>query len=181
MPGPKAIRTYPDPVLRRPAKRAVPGSPETREAISALREAFDPEVALGLAANQLGHPVRVAVVRLKEGTRILLNPEVVERSEELEVDSEGCLSLPGVEAEVARPKRVTVRAQDEEGKEVRLELEGLEARLLLHEIDHLDGVLYIDHLPAAERRELIRRYQEVRRSSAPASSSPGRGDSRSPL
>jgi len=146
-----------------------------------LREAFDPETALGLAANQIGHPVRVAIVRLGEETKVLLNPEVVERSEELEVESEGCLSLPGVEAEVPRPKRVVVRAQDEEGKELRLEAEGLEARLLLHEIDHLDGILYIDHLSAAERREVLRKYREVRRSSAPASSSPGQGRSRSPL
>lgn len=146
-----------------------------------MREAFDPETALGLAANQIGHPVRVAIVRLGEETKVLLNPEVVERSEELEVESEGCLSLPGVEAEVPRPKRVVVRAQDEEGKELRLEAEGLEARLLLHEIDHLDGILYIDHLSAAERREVLRKYREVRRSSAPASSSPGQGRSRSPL
>ena len=146
-----------------------------------MREAFDPETALGLAANQIGHPVRVAIVRLGEETKVLLNPEVVERSEELEVESEGCLSLPGVEAEVPRPKRVVVRAQDEEGKELRLEAEGLEARLLLHEIDHLDGILYIDHLSAAERREVLRKYREVRRSSASASSSPGQGRSRSPL
>jgi len=175
------IKTYPDPILRRPTKRADPGSPETQGAIAALREAFDPETALGLAANQIGHPVRVAIVRLGEETKVLLNPEVVERSEELEVESEGCLSLPGVEAEVPRPKRVVVRAQDEEGKELRLEAEGLEARLLLHEIDHLDGILYIDHLSAAERREVLRKYREVRRSSAPASSSPGQGRSRSPL
>ena len=161
------IKTYPDPILRRPTKRADPGSPETQGAIVALRGAFDPE--------------RVAIVRLGEETKVLLNPEVVERSEELEVESEGCLSLPGVEAEVPRPKRVVVRAQDEEGKELRLEAEGLEARLLLHEIDHLDGILYIDHLSAAERREVLRKYREVRRSSGPASSSPGQGRSRSPL
>ncbi len=175
------IRTYPDPILRRPAKRAEPGSPETLEAIEALKRAFDPETALGLAANQVGYPIRAAIVRLGDEIKVLLNPEVVERSQELEVDSEGCLSLPGVEAEVPRPKRVVVRAQDEEGKEVRLELEGLEARLLLHEIDHLDGMLYIDHLPAAERKKLLKLYQEVRKSSPQGSSSRGQGGSRSPL
>lgn len=175
------IRTYPDPILRRPSRRADPGSPETQGAIAALREAFDPETALGLAANQVGHAVRAAIVRLGDETKVLLNPEVVERSPELEVDTEGCLSLPGVEAEVPRPKRVVVRAQDEEGREFSLEAEGLEARLLLHEIDHLDGVLYIDHLSAAERREVLKRYEEVRRSSVPASSSREPGNSRSPL
>jgi|Deesub1362A_J573_1020465.scaffolds.fasta_scaffold03549_5 peptide deformylase len=175
------IRVYPDPALRKPSKRATPGEPETLAAIAALKEAFDPEAALGLAANQIGHDVRVAIVRLGEGTKVLLNPELVERSDELEVDTEGCLSLPGVEAEVPRPRRAVIRAQDEGGKEIRLELEGLEARLLLHEIDHLDGILFIDHLPAAERREVLRRYKEVRESSARASSLPERGSSRSPL
>ncbi|MGY4707568.1 peptide deformylase [Candidatus Bipolaricaulota sp. J31] len=175
------IRVYPDPALRKPSRRAAPGEPETLAAIAALREAFDPDAALGLAANQIGHNVRVAIVRLGEETRIILNPEVVERSPDLEVDTEGCLSLPGVEAEVPRPRKVIVRAQDEDGKEIRLELEGLEARLLLHEIDHLDGILFIDHLPADERREVLRRYKEVRESSARASSSPERESSRSPL
>ncbi len=175
------IRVYPDPALRKRSRRAVPGEPETLAAIAALREAFDPDAALGLAANQLGHSVRVAIVRLGGETRVVLNPEVAERSAEIEVDTEGCLSLPGVEAEVPRPRRVVVRAQDEEGRAIELELEGLEARLLLHEIDHLDGILFIDHLPAAERRELLRRYKEVRESSARASSSPERESSRSPL
>jgi len=175
------IRVYPDPALRKPSKRAVPGEPETLAAVAALREAFDPDAALGLAANQIGHNVRVAIVRLGEETRIILNPEVVERSPDLEVDTEGCLSLPGVEAEVPRPKRVVVRAQDEDGGEIKLDLEGLEARLLLHEIDHLDGILFIDHLPADERREVLRRYKEVRESSTRVSSSPERESSRSPL
>ncbi len=175
------IRVYPDPALRKPSKRAVPGEPETLAAVAALREAFDPDAALGLAANQIGHNVRVAIVRLGEETRIILNPEVVERSPDLEVDTEGCLSLPGVEAEVPRPKRVVVRAQDEDGREIELDLEGLEARLLLHEIDHLDGILFIDHLPADERREVLRRYKEVRESSTRVSSSPERESSRSPL
>jgi len=175
------IRTYPDPILRRPTKRAEPSSPETLEAIAALKRAFDPETALGLAANQVGHPVRVTIVRLGDGVKVLINPEVLERSRELEVDTEGCLSLPGIEAEVPRPKRVVVRAQDEKGNEVRLKLEGLEARLLLREIDHLDGLLYIDHLPAAERKKLLKLYQEVRKSSPQGSSSREQGSSRSPL
>lgn len=176
----KKILTWPDPVLKRPARPARPGDPETEAAVAALREAFDPERALGLAAPQLGYPVRAIIVRLGDETKVLLNPEVVERSQELQVDSEACLSLPGVEAEVPRARWVRLRALDEEGREVEVEAEGLEARLLQHEIDHLDGLLYVDHLPAESRREVLRAYQEVR-SSSRGSSSPGREGSGFPL
>ena len=156
------IRLYPDPILRRRAKPAVPGSPQAVEAAAKLREAFSQLEGLGLAANQVGIPVRVILVRLGEEELILLNPEVTWRSLELEAESEGCLSLPGVEAEVARPAEIQVRAQTEDGEPVEFELEGLEARLLLHEIDHLDGVLYIDHLAAPERRRVLREYRALR-------------------
>ena len=156
------IRLYPDPVLRKRARPAVPGSPEAVATADKLREAFSRVEGLGLAANQVGELVRVILVRLGGEELILLNPEVVWRSPELETDSEGCLSLPGVEAEVARPREVRVRALDEGGKPLTLELEGLEARLLLHEIDHLDGVLYIDHLAAADRRRVLADYRRAR-------------------
>jgi len=156
------IRLYPDPILRRRAREVEPGSPEAREAAQRLREALSQAEGLGLAANQVGALVRVVLARLGERDWVLINPEVAWRSPELEMDSEGCLSLPGVEAEVARPVQIRVRALSEEGEELHLELEGLEARLLLHEIDHLDGVLYIDHLSAEERRRVLREYRRAR-------------------
>jgi len=156
------IRLYPDPILRRRAVEVAPGSPEAVEAAARLREAFSQLEGLGLAANQVGVLARVILVRLGEEDWVLLNPEVTWRSPELETDSEGCLSLPGVEAEVARPAEIRVRAQTENGEAVEFELEGLEARLLLHEIDHLDGVLYIDHLAAPERRRVLREYRALR-------------------
>ena len=156
------IRLYPDPVLRKVAKPAVPGSPEAKRTAQKLRETFAQVEGLGLAANQVGELVRVILVRLGEEELVLLNPEIVWRSAELETDSEGCLSLPGVAAEVARAKEIRVQALDEAGKPVSLELEDLEARLLQHEIDHLDGVLYIDHLTAAARRQVLAEYQKLR-------------------
>ena len=161
------IRTYPDPILRRRAREVAPGSEEAKATAQLLRRAFAEVEGLGLAANQVGKLTRVILVRLGDEERILLNPEVTWRSEELEVDTEGCLSLPGVEAEVARPREVGVSALDEEGGAVKLELEGLEARLLLHEIDHLDGVLYVDHLSAEERRRVLREYQRLRLEAVP--------------
>ena len=156
------IRVYPDRVLRRRAKEVEPESPAARKAAQKLREVFSQVEALGLAANQVGLLFRVILVRLGEEERTLLNPEVIWRSEELELESEACLSVPGVEVDLARPKEVRVRALSEDGKEVDLHLEGLEARLLLHEIDHLDGVLYLDHLSAGERRRLLREYRKLR-------------------
>mgnify|MGYP000052911518 CR=1 FL=1 len=156
------IRLYPDPILRRRARPVTPGSPQALAVAAKLRAAFSQLEGLGLAANQVGELARVVLVRLGEEDWILLNPEVVWRSPELESDSEGCLSLPGVEAEVARPAEIKVRAQGEDGAVLTFELEGLEARLLLHEIDHLDGVLYIDHLAAPERRRVLREYRALR-------------------
>lgn len=156
------IRLYPDPVLRRRAREVRPGSPEAREVASRLRDAFSQVEGLGLAANQVGALVRVILVKLGEEELVLLNPEVAWRSPELETDSEACLSLPGVEAEVARPAEIKVRALGEDGEELMFELAGLDARLFLHEIDHLDGILYIDHLSVPERRRVLREYRALR-------------------
>ncbi len=153
------ILTYPNPVLRRPARPVEPRSPEACAAAEALRAAFGEIAALGLAANQIGLPVRVVLVRIGDEERVLLNPEVVARSGELEVAWEGCLSLPGVEAEVPRAKEVVVRATDEEGQPVELHLSELEARLLQHEVGHLDGELYVDLLPRDERRRVLTEFR----------------------
>lgn len=157
------VRIYPDPILRKPTRPVRPGSPEARIISEALLEAFARVEGMGLAANQIGFPLRAAVVRLEEndGPIVLLNPRVLWRAEELEVDEEGCLSLPGVWAEVPRPRAVKVEYQDGEGARHVLEAEGLKARLLLHELDHLDGVLFIDHLPPAERQRVLRVFREV--------------------
>lgn len=156
------IRLYPDPMLRRRAKEVEPASAAARKAAERLREVFSQVEGLGLAANQVGLLSRAILVRLDDRELVLFNPEVIWRSEELEMDSEACLSLPGVEADVARPREVRVRALDEDGQEVTLALEELPARVLLHEIDHLDGVLYVDHLSAGERRRLLRQYRALR-------------------
>lgn len=157
------VRIYPDPILRKPTRPVRPGSPEARAISDALLEAFARVEGLGLAANQIGFPLRAAVVRLEENGDpiVLLNPRILWRSEELVVEEEGCLSLPGVWAEVPRPKAVRVEYQDGDGRRHVLEAEGLNARLLLHELDHLDGVLFIDHLAPAERQRVLRVFREV--------------------
>ena len=156
------VKLYPDPHLRRATLPVRPGSPEAAEASAALRKAFHELHALGLAANQIGLPYRVILVRLGDEEKVLLNPVITQRSPELVVDSEACLSLPGVDCDVPRAEWVVLQAQDEQGNPVELKLEGLEARVIQHEIDHVDGLLYVDHLPAEERRSVLRAYKQVR-------------------
>jgi len=98
---------------------------------------------IGLAAPQVGILKRVIIVDIGEGLNVFINPEIIEMDGEI-IDVEGCLSIPGVYGEVARPQRLKVKAKDEKGLEFELEAEGLFARAICHEIDHLNGVLFID-------------------------------------
>lgn len=157
------ILTYPSPMLRRRTRPVVPGTAEACAAADALRAAFAKIEALGLAANQVGLPVRALLVRLGGEERVLFNPQITARSPELAVEWEGCLSLPGVEAEVPRAKEVVVRAVDEAGTPVELHLSELEARVLQHEVGHLDGELYVDLLPKDERRRVLAEFRAARR------------------
>lgn len=119
---------------------------------------------IGLAAPQVGVLKRVIVYDLSEdgsGLATLCNPRIVERSDETEIDDEGCLSLPGVSVPVERACRVTCEALDLKGRPVRIEAEGLQARMFQHEIDHLDGILIIDRATPSDRKAALKRYREV--------------------
>src|SRR5207237_2749949 len=124
-----------------------------RRLLDDLLETMRDAPGIGLAANQIGIPLRVAVIELEEKVTELINPQIVRASGEV-IDWEGCLSIPGFVAEVKRSAKVTVKAQDRHGKEFRIKGEELLARALQHEIDHLNGVLYIDYLESLE--ELVR-------------------------
>jgi peptide deformylase len=120
-------------------------------------------LGIGLAATQLGVPHRVLVYRVEQDAPInaLVNPEIEWAGEELEPLEEGCLSLPGVHVEVERPIHVRVRAQDERGTPLMIEASGLEARVIQHEIDHLDGILILDRTSKDQRKEAMRRLREA--------------------
>ena len=153
------IRTFPDPVLRRKARpiRRVDDAVRklARDMIETLREAS----GAGLAANQVGVLRRLVVVELpEEDPRILVNPEITRREGEREVE-EGCLSVPGYAGLLTRALRVKARALDESGGRLRLTAEELLAQVIEHEIDHLDGILYLDHLKSHE--DLRRLDEEV--------------------
>jgi peptide deformylase len=146
------IRTLPDPVLKQKAKRVKTIDGSIKKLIKNMLETVhaDPGRA-ALAAPQVGVSLRVIVIDIPEAEDIvLINPEIVKRSGERSV-TEGCLSLPGYYGEVKRAQRVTAKGKDLSGKEVRIKAEGLLAQALEHEIDHLDGKLYVDHLESQDK------------------------------
>jgi peptide deformylase len=126
---------------------------------------------IGLAAPQIGQGLRVAVVDLmpddKPAPFALINPEIVAASEEMATREEGCLSLPGQYADITRPARVRVRFQDEQGARREIEADGLLATCLQHEIDHLDGILFVDHLSTLKRNMIMRRLAKEMRAKEP--------------
>ena len=122
---------------------------------------------IGLAAPQVGVGLRLAVVDLMPGDKpapiVLVNPEITAVSAELATREEGCLSIPGQYAEVTRPARVKVRFHDAAGVRQEIEADGLLAACLQHEIDHLDGVLFVDHISALKRNMLMRKLAKAQR------------------
>ncbi len=155
-----AIRIYPDPILRVKCRPVMEIDAKVKKLAADMVETMHAAPGVGLAAPQVGVDLRLAVVDVTIGedpsqVTVLVNPEVVESSG-LDSDVEGCLSLPGITDKVDRPVSVTVRAQDLEGHPLELQAEGFHARALCHEIDHLDGILFPDHLRGL-RKERVRR------------------------
>jgi peptide deformylase len=151
------IRQYPDPVLRMRAKEVESFDDDLRRLVERMTGLMQDANGVGLAATQVGVLQRVFVLQAQpeDEPRALVNPQIVDRSEETFTDDEGCLSLVGVTIPVERALRVTVEAKDETGADVRLELEEHAARVAQHEVDHLDGILIIDRTTAEARREAL--------------------------
>jgi peptide deformylase len=148
------IRQYPDPVLRMRAHEVEQFDGELAQLVERMTSLMGEAAGVGLAANQVGVLQRVFVFQpsADEGPRAIVNPEIVERAEDEVADDEGCLSMQGVLVSVGRAARVTIEGRDPSGEEVRLELEDMAARVVQHELDHLDGVLIIDRTTAEGRR-----------------------------
>ncbi len=155
------IVTYPEEVLRREAEPITDIDDGVRELADKMTEMMFRAEGIGLAAPQVGVGKKMIVVNPEDDFHILINPEIVERSEEEETMDEGCLSVPGPEAPVSRAEKVVVKGLDLDGDEVRLTREGLAARVLQHEVDHVSGKLYIDHLSDAERSLVLREYRKM--------------------
>ena len=146
------MRIVPNPILREKAKRVRAISPSVQKLIDDMVETMHESYGVGLAANQVGVLQRVIVIQLPEDEepRVFINPEIVRREEEREIE-EGCLSIPGYRGLVRRSVKVRAKGLDRNGKQVRVKAEELLAQALEHEIDHLDGILYIDRLVDSDK------------------------------
>ena len=151
------IRQYGDPVLRMKANEVVEVDDDVRRLVERMTSLMEDAQGVGLAATQVGVLRRLFVfVNGDDGPQAVVNPTVVERAEETDSDEEGCLSLQGVKVPVERSVRVVVEGLDANGKPVRYELEDYDARVVQHELDHLDGVLIIDRTDDEHRKEALR-------------------------
>ena len=172
----RPVRLYGDPVLRQKALAVAEVDDTVRELIADMRETMHAYNGVGLAANQVGVLQRVLVVDIPvdEETRVrcaLINPEL-DRRAGAESGEEGCLSIPGLYEEVRRAQRVRVRGLDEQGKPHEFVAEGYLARALQHEVDHLDGVLFVDRLSLLKRRFLRQQLEAIARGELPDDARP---------
>ena len=146
------------PMLRRRSAEIGAPDDEVRRLVEDMFETMDASKGVGLAANQVGVARRVAVVDADGDRFVMIDPVILE-AEGRTAAEEGCLSIPDVYGEVARPERVVLEATDLEGNRYRRDASGLKARAIQHEIDHLDGILFLDHLSLIRRQMLLARWR----------------------
>jgi peptide deformylase len=168
----KPLIILPDPVLRQVSKPIERVDAPLRKLADYMLETMYDAPGIGLAAIQIGEPLRILVIDLaKEGEEpaphVFINPEILEKADARSVYEEGCLSIPDYYAEVERPATVRVRYLDRDGKMQEMEAEGLMATCLQHEIDHLDGVLFIDHISKLKRDMVVKKFKKLARDKVP--------------
>lgn len=161
----RPIRIYPDPVLRVQCRAVTAFDESLRKLVADMVETMHVAPGIGLAAPQVGVDLRVAVVDLSVGedpeqAYVFINPEILQRQGQ-ETDVEGCLSLPGITDKVERPTFIRVRAFDPQGEPFEVEAEDWLARAICHELDHLDGVLFVDHLRGLRRERSRRQLKKL--------------------
>jgi peptide deformylase len=149
------IRTFGDPVLRQRAREVEGITDLHKKLITDMFDTMRDAPGVGLAAPQVGVMERIFVWETEDQSGAFINPNIITRSPTAEDDEEGCLSLPGIVYEVRRSSDVTIEGLDADGNSIKMEASGLLARIFQHEVDHLDGVLFIDHLSEEMRREAL--------------------------
>jgi peptide deformylase len=163
----------PDPVLRQVSKTVERLDDQLRRFADDMLDTMYDAPGIGLAAIQVGEPLRMLVIDLAKedepkAPQLFINPEIVATGDGLSTYEEGCLSIPDYYAEVERPDSVTVRYLDRAGEERKVEAEGLLATCLQHEIDHLNGVLFIDHISKLKRDMVMRKFKKLARDKPPS-------------
>ncbi len=162
----------PDPILRQVSRPVERIDDQLRGFADDMLATMYDAPGIGLAAIQVGEPLRMLVIDLShddepKAPHVFVNPEIVSRSDAPNVHEEGCLSIPDYYAEVERPAAVTVKYQDLEGHEQVMEADGMMATCLQHEIDHLNGVLFIDHISRLKRDMVVKKFRKLARDNAP--------------
>jgi peptide deformylase len=168
----KPLILLPDPILRQVSKPVERVDDQLRKFAGDMLDTMYDAPGIGLAAIQVGEPLRMLVIDLaKEGEEpaphVFINPEVLESSDERSVYEEGCLSIPDYYAEVERPASVRVKYLDRDGKAQEIAADGLMATCLQHEIDHLNGVLFIDHISKLKRDMVMKKFKKLARDKPP--------------
>lgn len=167
----KPLVILPDPILRRSSVLVERVDDAMRRLADDMLETMYDAPGIGLAAIQIGEPLRLVVIDLSKddeerAPQIFINPEILTRSDAMGAYEEGCLSIPDYYAEVERPVGVRVRHLDRDGRMQEIEAEGLLATCLQHEIDHLNGVLFIDHISKLKRDMVVKKFTKARRNLA---------------
>lgn len=167
------IAYYGNPILRKKASPVLTIDDEIKQLVNDMIIAMDEKDGIGLAAPQVGHSIALFITRVpiekendeweKGNVRVFINPKILEHSQEQDSFSEGCLSIPKVYGDVFRPIKIKVEATDLEGNRFTEELFGLHARVVLHENDHINGVLFIDRLSKEERKSLDVKLREIKK------------------
>jgi peptide deformylase len=155
------IKKYPDKVLKKKCKEVKEITSDVKNLAQDLAETMVKKDGVGLAASQVGELKRIIAVQTERGPVVYINPKILKKSRETEVIEEGCLSFPGLFLEIKRAKRAEVEALDEMGRKIQIKAEGLPARVLQHEIDHLDGILFIDRLSFWQKLKLRKKLKQV--------------------
>jgi peptide deformylase len=161
----REVRILGDPVLREKAAPVAAVSDDVKQLIRDMFDTMYAEEGVGLAAPQVGISQRIIVIDAQQDDLppfALINPEIVELSKETEKGEEGCLSIPGLRDIVERSYRVVVRGDTPEGETRELDLIGLPARIIQHEVDHLDGILFFDRMSALKRKMLLSKWQKTK-------------------
>ena len=155
------IKKYPDPILRKKCQEVKEVTEEIKNLGWDMVETMKKNEGIGLAAPQVSELKRIIVVRTEKGPQVFINPKIIKKSRETIIDEEGCLSFPGLWLRIKRAKRVEIEALNENGEKISLKAEGLPARVLQHEIDHLDGILFIDRLSFWQKLKIKIKFTQV--------------------
>lgn len=165
---------YGNPILRKKAASVKEITPEIKQLVADMIETMDATKGIGIAAPQVNHSLAIFITRTpiqkEDGSyedgptvRVFINPKIQSYSQEIEGDSEGCLSIPGLYAEVMRPIHISVQATDLDGNTFTEDFSDLAARIIMHENDHINGVLFIDRIHGKERKELESKLREIKK------------------